>query len=162
MSTAERLLRLAVEDGDCLIWTMSCANGHPSVRINGKVVLVRRAIWEDMHGPIEPGKILRCTCGSPKCINPEHTVKTTYQRLAKELGAIGVMSGPVRSAKIAATKRAGPTAKLTDADVVRIRTGNETGVALALELGVNEATISRVRLGKVRKDYRSPWGGLLA
>lgn len=162
MSIAEELLSLAVEDGDCLIWTRGCSNGHPATKVNGKNVLVRRAIWEDMNGPIEPGKILRCTCGSKKCINPEHTEKTTYQRLAKQLGAIGVMSGPVRSAKIAATKRAGPTAKLTDSDVARIRSSNETGRVLALELGVNEKTISRVRLGQVRKDYRSPWGGLLA
>lgn len=156
------LLSNVREDGDCLVWLGACANGHPAHSVNGRAALVRRTLWEATHGPIEPGRIIRCTCGTPKCVNPDHLEKTTHKKLAKQLGALGVMSGPVRSAKIAAVKRAGPQSKLTEADVLRIRSSDETGVALARELGVNPGTISSIRRGTHRRDFSSPWKGLTA
>lgn len=162
MTLAETLLANARDDGGCLIWLGACCNKHPAHRVDGKTRLVRRTLFTDLVGPIEPGKIIRATCETPKCIQPEHLEKTTYRRLAKELGARGVMSGPKRSAKIAAAKRAGTQAKLTQADVARIRHGNETGVQLARELGVNERTVSKIRRGLVWRDFSSPWAGLVA
>jgi hypothetical protein len=84
---------------------------------------------------------------------------TTYQRLAKQLGKIGAMSGPLRSAKIAATKRA-KYAKLTHDAVIEIRSSNETGKALAEKFQVAQAHISKIQLGKCWKQFSSPWAGL--
>lgn len=154
------LLENTREDGDCMIWLGACCNGHPAHGSKGKIVMVRRTLWEQVHGPIERGRIIRCACETPKCVNPDHLTKTTRQRLAKQLGALGLMSGPVRSAKIAAVKRAGPQAKLTDADVKRIRYGSETGAALARELGVSPGTVSGIRRGQQRREFSSPWAGL--
>lgn len=159
---AEIIRANTVEDGDCLRWTGACCNGHPGMRgENGKTVLVRRELWQAKHGPIPAGKILRCTCGTPKCVQIEHCTLTTYKRLALQLGAIGVMSGPVRSAKIAAAKRAGKQAKVTQEDVRAIRASDEPVAVLAGRYGVAEATISKYRLGQMRREFEAnPWQGL--
>lgn len=151
------------EDGDCIIWTGACVNKgtHPVISVSGKSILVRRAVWEAAHGLIPTGKIIRCTCDTPRCIAPDHLKATTFQRLGKELGAIGVMSGPVRSAKIAAAKRAGKQAKLTQEQVREIRAADEPGTVLAVRYGVAEATISKYRLNRCRREFGgNPWQGL--
>lgn len=154
------IARHVKDDAGCLVWTSSCSNGHPSRTVDGKTRLVRRELWERVHGPIKPGHIIRCTCETPKCIDPDHCEQTTYKKLGQQLGALGVMSGPVRSAKIAATKRAGPQAKITDADVHRIVYGTETLATLARELNINQGTVSKIRRRTCRRDFSSPWAGL--
>jgi hypothetical protein len=157
---AARLLGNTTEDGDCLIWLGGCCNGHPAHRSGTNNALVRRTLWTELRGPIEPGKIIRRTCEQQKCVNPEHMEKTTHKRLGAQLGALGYMGGPVRSAAIARTKRAGPQAKLTDADVLRIRNGDEQPDQLAKALAIHIGTVYRIRRGTHRRDFSSPWQGL--
>lgn len=147
------------EDLDHLVWTGSTSNGHPAMRLKGKNVLVRRAIWEDHHGPIPYGKIIRCTCGDKLCVAIEHLTLTTYKKLALALGP-AVMAGPVRSAAIARAKRVPKYAKLTEQIVRYIRSSNETGVALARRYGVPQQRISNIRTGKVWRDFSNPFQGL--
>jgi len=159
MSIFEKLMSKTVDDAGCAVWHLSCCSGHPAVRINKKTVLVRRVIWEEFHGKIDPGKIVRMTCGAQKCIDPNHMELTTYLRLAKKLGAIGIMSGHLRSAKIAATKRA-KYAKLNAQAVQEIRSSQESGRAMAEKFNVSEKHISRIRLNQSWKDFTSPFLGL--
>ena len=159
MSLFTTLLDRTADDAGCAVWQKSCCNGHPAMRQNDKTVLVRRAVWIDMHGPIPAGKIIRMTCETPKCIHPDHMAITTHQKLAKENGAKGLMSGPVRSAKIAATKRA-KHAKLTNADVLEIRSSPEKGRAMAAKHGVDEKHISRIRRHQCWRDFSNPFAGI--
>lgn len=159
MTTLERLSKFYEEDGSCLIWKGGCCNGHPATRHNGKTVLVRRLLWQELHGEIPAGHIVRMTCECKKCIEPTHMKCTTYQRLGKELGAKGIMSGPVRSAAIQRTKRK-TQGKLTIEAVRAIRASDETTVALAVRYGVAQAHISKVRKHKCQIDYQSPFTGL--
>lgn len=161
MSLFNDLLSRTIDDAGCAVWVKSCCNGHPAFRHHGKTVLVRRALWQDEHGEIPDGKIIRMTCETPKCIHPEHMELTTYQRLGKQLGALGIMSGPVRSAKIAATKRA-KYAKLTPEAVREIRASPETGRAMAAKFNVDEKHISRIRLNRTWREFSSPFAGLVA
>ena len=158
-SLQDRILAKCIEDGDCLRWTGGCCNGHPAI---SKSTLVRRALWAEKHGPIPPGKIIRCTCETPKCVNLEHFEMTTHKRLATQLGALGVMSGPVRSANIAATKRAGRQARITQQDARAIRASDEKLSVLSARHGISEATVSKIRLGRVRREFgANPWAGLM-
>jgi hypothetical protein len=157
---ATQLLGNTIEDGDCLIWLGGCCNGHPAHRSGTQTALVRRTLWTELRGPIEPGKIIRCTCNRHRFVNIAHAEKTTYKRLGTQLGALGYMSGPVRSAAIARAKRAGPQAKLTDADVLRIRNGDEQPDQLAKALAIHIGTVYRIRRGTHRRDFSSPWMGL--
>lgn len=161
MTLDEAMAALVVEDGDCLRWTAGCACGHPTMRLDGKQILVRRALYTAANGPIPAGKILRVTCGMTRCLNREHWRLTTYRSVAVECGALGLMSGHLRSAKIAAVKRAGPQAKITQADAEAILMSDERGTVLASRYGLHEGTVSKIRLRKVRKNFTSPWAGLI-
>lgn len=153
------LLQHTIEDGDCMVWTRSCCNGHPAARIEGKTVLVRRVLWAQALDDIPAGHIVRMTCNTPLCVNPDHIELTTYQRLGKQLGALGVMSGPVRSAAIARAKRK-THGKLSDEAVRDIRTSNELGRVLAARHGVSQAHVSKVQKHKAWREFSSPFNGL--
>lgn len=159
MTTLERLAHLYEEDGACLVWKGGCCNGHPAMRKDGKTVLVRRVLWQEQNGDIPPGHIVRMTCECKKCIEPAHMVCTTHQKLAKQMGALGVMSGPVRSAAIARAKRK-THAILTDEAVADIRTEKEFGYVYAERYGVSAGHVSKVQKHKARRDFGSPFAGL--
>jgi hypothetical protein len=153
------ILARVVADGGCMRWTGYCFNGHPGGTVGGCKLLIRRALWEAANGPIPAGKILRCTCETPLCI--EHLEVTTYQAVAKRLGAAGVMSGPVRSARIAAVKRAGGQAKITQDDARAIRASSEPLSVVAGLYGISVSTASRIRRHRVRREFvGNVWAGL--
>ena len=163
MSLFDSIRHRLVEDGDCLRWTGGCCSGHPAMRIDGKTTLLRRAIYVEAHGrPIPAGKILRPTCGMTRCLNREHWKLTTYKAVAIECGALGLMSGHLRSARIAAVKRAGPQAKITDAQAAAIFVSDEPGAVLAARHGICAGTVSKIRLGQCRRNFASPRAGLVA
>lgn len=157
-----------VEDGDCLRWLGGCCGKkqHPalpkSMQEKGKSVLVRRRLWEEKHGPIPAGKILHCTCDVPRCINLDHCELTTFKKVAVQCGAMGLMSDPVRSAKIAAAHRERhPFTRITQADARAIRDSDEPGTVLAARYGVSESSVSKIRLGLFRREFHgNPWQGL--
>ena len=155
----EKIHALCIEDGDCLVWTRSCCNHHPAMRIDNKTVLVRRVLWTELHGGIPEGGVLRMTCNTHKCVHQDHMELTSYKKIAVQLGAIGVMSGPVRSAAIARTKRK-TQAKLTEEAVRDIRSSEETTIVLAARHGVSQAHVSKIRKHKAWRDFSSPFSGL--
>lgn len=159
MSAIDKAMGMAHEDMDHLIWHASTCNGHPAMRMGDKTVLVRRAIWQELHGDIPAGKIIRVTCGDVLCIAPNHMMLTDYSRLAKSLGS-AVMAGPVRSAAIARAKQA--KALVINHDIVReIRTSNLTGVQLSKKHSISQNLVSKVRLHKCWKDWtNNPFMGL--
>lgn len=156
-----KILQHTNDDAGCDVWQRGCCNGHPAMRHQGKTQLVRRLIWTEMHGTITPGVVVRMQCETHLCVNPEHMHLMTRGKLAQELGALGLMSGLVRSAAIARTKRK-THAKLTSAQAKEIRASTETGVVMSKKYGVSQPRISKVRLGKGFRDFESPWAGLCA
>lgn len=157
----EKIMQYTVDDAGCSVWKRSCCNGHPCMRVNNKTKLIRRLLWEEIYGQINDGFIVRMTCETKLCVNIEHIELTTYKKLAKQLGAIGVMSGIKRSAAIAKTKRSGKQAKLTGDAVIEIRSSNETTIELSKKFFVSQAHISKVRKNKAWRNFESPWAGLM-
>ena len=152
------LSHLMTEDGDCLRWIAGCTgHGYPLWRIAGKTQAVRRALWEEARGPVPVNRVLRVTCGRRRCLNLDHCVLSTRKAVAKECGALGLMSGPVRSARIAAGKRAHPNAKLTAEIVAAIRASDETGNVLGARYGICQKTVCNVKRGMLWRDYSSPF-----
>lgn len=150
-----------VEDGDCLRWTGTLYNGHPGGTLDRKKILIRRALYERANGAIPAGKIIRCSCGTPLCVELEHCQLTTYRGVAKECGALGLMSGPVRSARIAEAKRAGDQAKVTQHEARVIRVSDQPLRVLAERYGISESTVSRIKRSEVRREFvGNPWMGL--
>lgn len=158
-ATLIRLADRTQEDGACLIWKGACCNGHPAIRKAGKTSLVRRVVWEELNGEIPAGHIVRMTCECKKCIEPAHMVCTTHQKLAKQMGALGLMSGPVRSAAIARAKRK-THAILSDAAVADMRSGKEFGYVYAERHGVSAGHVSKIQKHKAWREFSSPFAGL--
>ena len=156
-----RLLSKTIDDAGCMVWQGACCNDHPAFRIGKKTLLVRRYIWAQTHGrEIPAGHVVHVTCDTPRCVNPDCIKLTTYKAIAQAKGALGLMSGPVRSAAIARVKRAGPQCKLTPQDVAEIRTSNDLGRVLAQRYGVAQAHVSKVQLHKAYRDFSNPFAGL--
>lgn len=148
------------EDADCLRWNRGNCNGHPAMRWEGKTTLVRRALWESVNGAIPAGKVIKCTCENKDCVNLEHLELMTYKKIALQCGALGLMSGPIRTAKIAATKQA-KYGKLTLDIADKIRASNKTGVALAAEFNLTQSRVSKIIRNEAwSRPIASPWAGL--
>ena len=152
------LSHLMTEDGDCLRWTAGVnGGGYPVWRIDGRTNMVSRAFWEEANGPIRAGRVIRFTCGMRRCVNIGHCAPATRKAVALECGANGLMGGQVRRSRIAAAKRAHPSAKLTAEIVAAIRASDETGSVLARRYGVCQKTICGVKRGILWRDYSSPF-----
>ena len=152
-----------IEDGDCLLWTGTLYNGHPGGTLDRKKILIRRALYERANGAIPAGKIIRCTCNTRLCVHLDHNKLTTYRDVATECGALGLMSGPVRRARIAAAKRAGPQSKLTQDDARAIRVSDAPLSVLSARYRISESTVSRIKRSETRREFvGNVWAGLFA
>ncbi|MBC7620608.1 MAG: hypothetical protein H7293_16760 [Candidatus Saccharibacteria bacterium] len=160
MNLLETIARKTTDDAGCMVWSGACCNGHPAMKMpDGKTSLIRRLLWSELHGEIPAGHIVRMTCTTPRCVSDEHLELTTYKKLGKELGALGVMSGPVRSAAIARAKRK-THAKLSDEAVRDIRSSVEFGYILAERHGVSAGHVSKIQKHKAWREFSSPFAGL--
>ncbi len=64
--------RIVVMPNECWVWTGTVsAGGSPQIRRKGKVLSVRRFLYEKDHDLIE-GRRLHTTCRDKACVNPDH------------------------------------------------------------------------------------------
>ena len=160
--TLETLMARCEEVGDCMEWQGSyTGNGHPAVRHNKQNVLARRLAYTLARNVIKPGYVLAMKCSNPRCIDPAHVVQRTEKQHMAHMGKQGRQSDHLRSAKIAATKRASGQAKLTEQQVREIRASQKTNRQLAAEYGINPSRINGIRLGRMWKDFSNPFAGLM-
>lgn len=160
--TLGSLHALCEDIGDCWEWQRSATFGrHPNTRHQGKTVIVRRLVMELSGIDLKPKSHVIPTCDNYRCINPAHLQQVTQHISMKRAGAKGLLSDPVRSAKIAATKRASPIAKLTMEQAREIRSSSETTVLLAARYGVSQGRISQIRHHLAWREFSgNPFAGL--
>lgn len=142
---AERFWEKVDKSGDCWIWTAALLKtGYGSIRINGKSERAHRVAYELSVGPIQKGMLLRHSCDNPKCVNPAHLVPGTKSENTKdalERGQHIVGEDHYR-------------AKIPNHAISTIRAALEAGVPgkyLAKQFGVDQTTISHIKLNKSRK-----------
>jgi hypothetical protein len=70
-SIRERVMEQAVIDGSCLIWPVP-GGGRPTTTYRGQKGLVTRFVWEEAHGPIPDGLVVRHSCDRPQCVALGH------------------------------------------------------------------------------------------
>lgn len=147
----------SVEEGECVLWLGGSAK-VPHVHIQGKKTNIRMLLALLRGDPIVPGSFFGCSCGNPKCIAEEHIAQRSRKQHAAHFGKQGAYSGPAKTAKMAATKRA--KSKLDDEKVAAIRASTKTLKELGEEFGVASSYVGYIRAGKLWKNYASPFAGL--
>lgn len=137
----ERLERLSERVGECIEFTgYRDKNGYGSLTIDGVYVRAHRLAFEIAHGEVPEGLFVRHKCDNPPCINPDHLESGTPADNMRD------KAERVRAAK--GTDNA--AAKLTDADVRRIRALRSAGWTygeLSALFDVGNSTVGRVVRG---------------
>jgi hypothetical protein len=88
--TLENYLQYCDEIGDCHIWKLGRNSiGAPIARVDGKVVNVRRFIFQLSGREIPEKHSLRTTCDEKGGIHPKHQKPVTQQELMKEMNSLG-------------------------------------------------------------------------
>ncbi len=126
--------------GDCWEWQgKKIKFGYAHTRFQGKNLLVHRVSWALTFGELPKMNLLH-RCDNPACVNPSHLREGTLQENTQDMLD--------RQRQSRGEHR--PTAKLTEADVITIRTAPKVWgfqTKLAKRFGLNTATISRIRRG---------------
>jgi hypothetical protein len=68
----------------CWIWTLKLTDGYGRIKVDSVNRLVHVFAYETFTGPVPPGHIVRHTCDSRPCINPDHLVLGTHRDNARD------------------------------------------------------------------------------
>ncbi len=142
MSGKRKTITYTVDVNGCHICTSHApgTHGYPTLWKNGTNENMHRVLYEEKHGELPIGVLVRHTCDVRLCINDKHLIPGNVKDNAidrKERGRNNTPHGETRS-----------DAKLTKEQVDYIRTHTSASQReLAELLGVNQSTISRIKRG---------------
>jgi hypothetical protein len=126
----------------CWIWPYNLnENGYPYAIKNGKHILLHRESFRLFNGKLEPIDIVRHSCDTPACFNPDHLFKGTHNdnvqdRVFRKRSAIGEYNG---------------RAKLTEEEVLEIFHSEHNYNYLAWEYKVDRKNIVHIKTKKTWK-----------
>lgn len=150
----EHFRQRLVPEGECLVWTgRTYRRGYGRVRIDGHERAVHRVAWMMVHGAIPEGLLVCHRCDNPPCCRVDHLFLGTMLDNARDSKAKGrTLTGKRNKGGAPPGSRCG-AAKLTEADIPKIR-------VLAIE-GVSQREIGR-RFGVTQKTiwpiiHRKTW-----
>lgn len=153
----KRLMARCRVDGDCMLWpNKPNPNGGLYVSINGEKKLVRRVLWEALHGEVLPDRAVSFHCESETCVL--HLMLKTVSQVRKTSSARFTKNLDYRI-KMAKARKA--YRKFSDEAVAAVRTcGTSEVVSTAAAYGMSEGYAYMLRRGKFRRDYSNPFVGL--
>lgn len=151
-----------IEEGECWLWQGSLdGHGRPQKRHEGKTVYVRRLVRELADGePVPRGLVVAAKCGQKLCVSPHCSVSATTKRKAQMAAKRGAYNNPSKAAKMTLMKRA--ASWITDELVQQIRMAPAPASRIAQETGVSLSHVKAIRRGTARRDFSSPFAGLMA
>lgn len=142
--------------GPCKLWDgAKNRKGYGIRKIGGrkgKVWLVHRLAWTEIHGPIPEGLCVCHACDTPACYNIDHLFLGTKADNNADMMRKGRHRG--RFPRFEIGKR--PGCKLTIEQAREILASNESQASLARRYGVNQSTISLLRRGRTWKELSCP------
>lgn len=135
----ERIWEQVEKTPTCWLWKGGSVDkdGYGLISILDRNFRVTRALWVEIHGPIEPGLIVCHKCDVPACVNPDHLFLGTVGDNAKDM----VQKGRSRAGE----RNNG--AKFTAHDVIDMRTLHAFGavpVAIRAAFGVSKTQLRRI------------------
>ncbi|RYF11406.1 MAG: HNH endonuclease, partial [Oxalobacteraceae bacterium] len=102
-----------------------------------------RAAYAALKGPIPDGLTLDHLCENKICINPAHLEPVTRAENARRYHANHPYSG-----KGPLDRRYGSLCKLTDEQIVEIRSSSETALSIGSRFGVTRQHVYNIRNGR--------------
>jgi hypothetical protein len=152
--SADWLLARVRDNGEgCLVWTGYSDKGHPKANFGPGAVIVRRVIWKTLTGQKpRADRIIKCTCGTPNCVEPAHLEQLSH-------GHRNIGRKQTIQARAASTRALRAKSKIKD-EIEAIRSSDFTEAEEAARVGISQAMVSRIRLGKNWAPISSPFVGL--
>jgi hypothetical protein len=70
----KQLVKIGPTPADCWEWIgyVSPKTGYGKKQLGDRTLLAHRWIWEQLFGPLEPGKVINHKCSNRSCVNPHH------------------------------------------------------------------------------------------
>lgn len=160
--TLKTILARTDEVGECMEWQGIIAHNTPQIRIDRKLLMVRRVILEMLGKPAKPENYVVASCGNSKCVNPAHILERDKKKHMQEIIKKMNPNSPTRIAKL--QKATAHLRVLDDAAVSLILSDNRKGEDLARELGCSKALVNKIRRGDAYRRVsasKNPFAGLM-
>ena len=125
---------IPVTESGCLLWIGYRNNkGYGQINFRGKKFYAHRMAWETAHGPIPSDVCVLHKCDIPECVNTNHLFLGTKADNNSDMA-----------------KKGRANKKLTDKDVLAIRSDDRTLVVIANDYGVCISNISQIKRHETR------------
>lgn len=131
--TKEDFIAKLIPNGDCLEWPLAKnSQGYGITRINSKEKMYAHRLALQLEGVDIKDLMVLHSCDNPSCCNSAHLRTGTAVE---------------NTADMIARKRLGDIAKITEEQVLEIRSLRQTGLAqwrIAEEYGISQAQVCRI------------------
>jgi len=146
--------RWSASESGCWLWNRRTVLGYGRVMWDdGSVSQAHRAAYLMLKGPIPSGLLVRHTCDTKACVNPDHLILGTHSDNSRDAVSRGQIPSGEKWHLVNRNLPRGeshPGAKLTDAQVKEIRESSLSSYRLAKNYGVSATHIRRLRRGQYR------------
>lgn len=141
----------------CQIWTQATSTkgnrpGTPYAQHGGKVVNLRRLVYELAHGEIPEGRNIRPRCGHPQCLSEHCLEALTRRSWSRALARAGVYSTPDAHAARLAGMRRRDAHRMTMERARAIRAAEGTTADVARRFGISWKVAHNIRQGLSWKE----------
>ncbi len=118
-------------------------HGYPTLWAEGRSQNMHKVLYEESHGKLETGLVVRHKCDNRICINLDHLEPGTPKDNSQDCKKRGRLNTPRGMSR-------GDT-KLTSAQVLEIRESMFSQRVIAKKFKINQSTVSRIKNGFRRK-----------
>ncbi len=127
----------------CWIWD-STGKRYGKFWLNGRTEKAHRAAWLMFRGSISEGQFICHICDVPCCVNPDHLFIGSPKDNTQDMISKG------RDGRVRQMRRGEKSnfAKLTEKQVVAIKTDDRLQRVIAADYGITQPAISLIKSGK--------------